>query len=312
MSLTTTGTPSGLEADSWLRHHEDCIRRTRDQQVENTPHMKREGAPKSHVGEWRKLRNQSSDDRASIHDDEVARASGFEAALVPGSTVGTAAMPAVFARYGPRWMEGGWYEFKFVSPVYEHDDVREIAEATAGKEDMGVRIQTSQGRLCCFGRAGLGGALPWTSQRDRARDAEEVLPDIDIGLTYDEAEFTVTPDDVASLLEAAGENSPWYRDSSPWGAPVVPPEWLMDVASQQRPPRTLRYDGVRQPGMWSAHSLSVQRPLALATPYTMTCRIADKGRSRRTVFLTHEFAVRDAEGAQVAVGRLQTKWFAAM
>ncbi len=273
--------------------------------------MRREDAAELHVGEWRRLHNQSSDDRASIHDDEVARASGFEAALVPGSTVGTAAMPAVFAWYGPRWMEGGWYELKFVDPVYEHDDVREIAEAAAGSEDIGVRIETSQGRLCCAGRAGLGGALPWASEQGGKRSAEEVLPDIDIGLTYDEAEFTVTPDDVAPLLQAAGEKSPWYREASPWGEPVVPPEWLMDIASQQRPPRALRYDGIRQPGMWSAHSLSVRRPLALATPYTMTCRVVDKGRSRRTIFLTHEFAVLDAEGGQVAVGRLQTKWFGA-
>ncbi len=91
----------------------------------------------------------------------------------------------------------------------------------------------------------------------------------------------------------------------------MPPEWLLDVALQQRPPRELRYDGVRQPGMWSAHWLTLRRPPKLATLYSMESRVADKGRSRRTVFLTHEFTVRDAEGAEVAVGRHQVKWFAA-
>lgn len=84
----------------------------------------------------------------------------------------------------------------------------------------------------------------------------------------------------------------------------------MDVASRQRPPRRLRYGGIRQPGMWSAHSLTLRRPLKLATPYVMRSRVADKGRSRRTVFLTHEFTVLDGQGTEVALGRLQTKWFA--
>jgi hypothetical protein len=273
--------------------------------------MTQPGMHKSHFGQWRRLKNQDADLRGSIHDEDVARAAGFEGALVPGNTVGTAAMPAVLACYGPPWMDGGWYEFKFVGPVYEHDDVREVAEPLAGMETLSFRIENKSGRICCLGRAGLGPELPWDAGKDGRRGAEGVLPDIDIGLSYDESEFSVSPEDVAPMLRAAAEDSAWYREASPWGAPVVPPEWLMDVASRQRPPRTLRYDGIREPGMWSAHSLTLRRPLMLATPYAMRCHVADKGRSRRTVFLTHEFTVSDEQGAELAVGRLQTKWFAA-
>lgn len=262
-------------------------------------------------GRWRRLRNEAAEEKGSIHDDEIARAAGFEAAFVPGNTVGTAAMPAIFDRYGPRWMEGGWCHFKFISPVYEHDEVREVAESVEGADDVSVRIETRKGRLCCLGRAGLGREAPWEPELDGAKGAEDVLPDIEIGLTYDEAEFTVTAEAVTRMLDAAGEESPWYREKSPWGGPVVPPEWLMGVALRQPAPRELRYEGVRGPGIWSAHWLVVRAPLLLGTPYRMGVRIVDKGRAGRMVFLTTEFSVRDEEGAELATGRHQAKWFPA-
>ena len=261
-------------------------------------------------GRWRKLVNWAVDEAGSIHDDEAARKVGFESGFVPGSTVGGAVMPAILDRYGSSWMEGGWYEFKFVTPVYEHNEVRETAEPIEGEDCIAVRLETREGRLCCAGRAGIGEKLPWDPKLDGKRGVEGALPDIEIGLTYDETEFVITGESIASLLEAAGEESPWYRTASPWGGPVAPPERLMTIALRRRAPRRLQYDGVRDPGMWSAHWLALRKPVMLETPYRMQVRIADKGRSGKMVLLTSEFTVRDGNGTELAVGRHQLKWFA--
>lgn len=72
-------------------------------------------------------------------------------------------------------------------------------------------------------------------------------------------------------------------------------------------PHVARPTGVREPGMWAQHDLAIEGPLFADRPYTMTERVADKGCSGRTVFLTYEFEVRD--GARlVARGRHKAKW----
>jgi hypothetical protein len=262
-------------------------------------------------GPWRRLINSSAASAGSIHDDEAARRAGFEGGFVPGSVVGTNALSAVFDRYGARWMEGGWYSLTFVSPVYEHNDVRAVGAPLSGREELSVRVETREGRLCCSGHAGLGDRLPWDPAQDGARGANEVLPGIPLGLAYDEIEFTPTAEDQRSMLEAAGDHSAWYREASPWGGPVVAPERLMVVALRMRPPRTFTYGGARQPGMWYKHELLLHRPLPLGVPYRVSNRIADKGRSGRAVFVVYEFCVRDADGAEVALGRHGVKWLAA-
>jgi len=262
-------------------------------------------------GPWRRLVNSAAQTVGSIHDDEAAKKSGFEGGFVPGSTVGTLALTSVFDRYGPRWMEGGWYSLTFVSPIYVHNDVRAVGEPVPGSDDLSVRVETVEGRVCCSGRAGLGDSLPWDPAQDGGRGAEGVLPGVPLGLEYEEVEFTLTTDDLRVNADAAGDDAPWYREASPWGGSVVAPERLMVVALRMRPPQPLPYEGVRQPGMWYKHELRLRRPLLAGTAYRMGNRIADKGRSGRTVFLTYEFTIKDADGTELAVGRHGVKWFGA-
>ncbi len=263
------------------------------------------------VGPWRRLVNTAAASKGSIHDDAEAEKLGFRGGFVPGSIVGTAAMPAVVEAFGAKWMEGGWYSFTFVSPVYVDDEVREVASRAGA--DIAIQIADRTGRLCCNGRAGLGSNVPWDAAEDGSRGAESVFPGIDIGHTFDPWLFT--PDRAACLgtVEAAGDRTPWYRESSPWGGPVVPPEYLHVVALQLvlRPgqPQPPAVTGVRGPGMWAGHDLVVQAPLPVDASYTMSERIVDKGRSGRTLFLTYEFEV-SAGRRVVAHGRHKARWIA--
>ncbi len=263
-------------------------------------------AAKTHQGPWRRLANISADRKGSIHDDEPARALGFEGAFVPGSTVGTAAMPAVVDLLGRAWFEGGWCDFKFVTPVYTSNDVREEAEVT-GEGRIDIRIVTSDGRLCCSGQAGLGFEAPWDRGQDGKHGAEAVLPGVEIGTRFDDAEMRVLPQRAANMIAAAGDTTPWYVVASPWGGPLAPPEALHNLALEATRTRRLEVTGVRNPGMWAEHWLALKRPVFQDQPYLFREFVADKGLSGRTVFVTYEYEVLDA-GEVVAVGRHRVKW----
>ncbi len=107
--------------------------------------------------------NTAADRKGSIHDDAEAQKLGFRGGFVPGSVVGTAAMPAIVEAFGKAWMEGGWYSLTFVSPVYIDDEVHEVAQRVG--DDIAVQVVDRSGRLCCNGRAGLGAITPWDARR---------------------------------------------------------------------------------------------------------------------------------------------------
>lgn len=263
-------------------------------------------------GEWRRLVNTAAEEAGSIHDDPAARALGFRGAFVPGSIVGSAAMPALVDALGQQWMEGGWCSFTFVSPVYADDEVREVAQRHG--DEIAIQVVDRDGRLCCNGRAGLGANVPWDEAADGRHGAEDVLPGVEIGYEFLPERFTADPAHCARTVTSAGDTTPWYRDRSPWGGPLIPVEYLHVVALQlvRNPgqPRLPRITGVREPGMWAQHDLAISAPLFLEREYTMREWVADKGRSGRTIFLTYGFEVSDGDSV-VARGRHKAKWLAA-
>jgi hypothetical protein len=241
---------------------------------------------------------------AGIHDDDAARRLGFAAAFVPGTVVSSVALIPVLAHFGRGWLGNGWFDATFVSPVYEHERVRE--EATQDGNDLQLRVVGEDGRLCLAGRAGSGRTPPWDPRADGCA-AADVLPRVTVGEERPPVTVRMTRDEVLPMLDSAGDGSPWYRADTAFGAPVVPPIRLMRRALDAARGHPLATDGVRQPGMWAAHALVLHAPLQYDHAYTMVTRIADKGRSGRTLYVTQEFTLHD--GAQlVAIGRHRSKW----
>lgn len=260
-------------------------------------------------GRWRKLVNTAAEQKDSIHDDAQAQRLGFRGGFVPGSVVGTAAMPALTAAFGEQWINGGWYSLTFVSPVYIDDEVREVAQRDG--DSIAVQVLDRAGRLCCNGRAGLGAIVPWDVSQDGSHGVEGVLPGIEIGHTFYPEQFTPELEVCLGTVNSGGDETPWYRDGSPWGRAIVPPEYLHVVAlhlvrhpEQAKVPRVT---GVREPGMWAQHDMAIEGPLFLGREYTITEKVADKGRSGRTAFLTYEFEVFDGDRRLVR-GRHKAKW----
>lgn len=270
--------------------------------------------PGRYEGRWRTLPNLARDIVDSIHDDARARELGFRGGFVPGSTVVEALMPAILDRYGKRWFEGGWYDLKFIAPVYVDDEVRELAELAAADGDaedapIALSLVTRDGRLACGGRAGLGTEVPWQPQMDGQRGGERAFPHLALGTKAEEREFTVEVGDYSAELAAAGNDSPWFRESSPWGGAIVPPIGLF---RQSRRMQALPLgEGVRPPGINADFQIVMERPVFAGETYRVRNRLADKGVSRRCWFRAVEFDVADAAGRRCARGRHNVKWFIA-
>ena len=258
-------------------------------------------------GRWRTLPNLAADIENSIHDDRRARALGFRAGFVPGPTVAEAIMPAIIARFGKRWFEGGWYDLKFIAPVYIDDEVREIAEAGSDEDRMGVELCTRDGRLTCGGRVGLGTDVPWQPEMDGQRGGDIAFPHLELGMEGEEREFRVGSEDFVTELSAAGNDSAWFRESSPWGPTLCP---TIALFWQSRWMQGLPIgEGVQQPGINADFQLVMEQPVFRGEPYTVRTRLADKGVSRRCWFRSVEFEIHDQGGQRCARGRQNVKWF---
>ncbi len=259
-----------------------------------------------HDGRWRILPNLAADE-PGIHSDDVAQGVGFRAGPVLGQNVAQAVVPAVVATLGESWFEGGWIDLKIVSPVYDDEEVRERAMRDSDG-DLALVLETRDGRLACVGRAGLGARDPWDASQDGSRGAEGVLPGVRLGAPVAEVRRTVTAADVAELCDAAGDETPWFRDPTRWGGPIAPPLSLLLHAHDVQvefPPGP----GVIPLAMGSDFQVVVERPVPLGEPLRVRTRWADKGISGRCWFRTIEFETRDADDRPVARGRQRVKWF---
>lgn len=267
-------------------------------------------------GTWRRLVNRAANAEGSIHDDKTAQSLGFEGGFVPGTTVGTAALNAVLAHYGWDWMNGGWYSFTYITPVYVSEEVHELAESIEGSSDIAVQVLNRDGRVCAAGRAGLGTELGPNKAWDPAADGSsgpDVLRLMPIGTVYPPEEITCSATDIEDLLASAGVgNSEWYRSASPAGPPVIMPEWVFGPALRiiRKPGVVQLGDEAKPPPMWAHHMLVVERPMPLDKTFIISESLVDKGRSSRTLFVTSEFEVRDTDGVRYAIGRHRSKWFA--
>lgn len=185
-------------------------------------------------GRRRVLLNLHPDGPGGPHDDNVARMLGFRRALVPGEAVAEAVMPAIVARFGTRFMEGGWLSLKMIAATHVDEEVCEIGESVEGSPDLlDLSLETSEGRLTCVGRAGLGGidsGTPWCAEEDGTRDADIAHPGLTLGKEFPDLWFIHDKAEVAVCRDAGGDETPWFRGPSPWGGPVSPP--LVLIATQ--------------------------------------------------------------------------------
>lgn len=273
-------------------------------------------------GPWSHAPNLSADSAGSIHDEEQARSLGFRGALVGGSVLCAFMTPLLIERFGSIWYERGFFKTSFIAPVYETDTIRVVLEELPpGNADEGLvslYLEKESGERATAGYAGLAvsresAAPPW--QRPGEPEfapvgTDDPTPEERIGDGPPDRALTVTPAESATRRAAAGDQSPWYADASPWGGPVVPTFMylLVNLGNGGRRPAAANARGASA-GMNGTFQLLQTGPMFANEPYTLASALVEKGVSGRTAFRTAEFTIADSAGRRVALARQKARWF---
>ncbi|WP_162950229.1 MaoC family dehydratase [Rhizobium jaguaris] len=161
--------------------------------------------------------------RGSIHDDDVARARGYKAALVPGAFVYGHISRVAIEAWGQAWAERGGMSARFRRPVYNGDVLTIKAGELTDDPQMRraeIRAVNEEGEEVASGWVGL-------------RDAQPVAPDISgfailprpetpprvaagalrPGMPVTTADRVLTETDFRKSLSAFSERHPLYSNS---------------------------------------------------------------------------------------------------
>lgn len=202
------------------------------------------------IGPWRcprqMLGNQSYDDHSSIHDDETARALGFQGGTIEGPTHFSQFAPLAYAIWGERWLEAGCLSVHYRTPVYEGDRVRAILVAPDGDGVAAIRMEKEDGSEVLAGTASVG-PVDAPTELDRRlaelRDLEDpvILEGVKIGMRTERIPVSMGmnqhmghlyPFTLAQKLSRITEPSPLYQGDHPrYSHPIIPIEMISVLAN---------------------------------------------------------------------------------
>jgi hypothetical protein len=269
------------------------------------------------AGPWRVATNFESTSVGSIHHDDQARRLGFTGGLVGGNIHLVYVTAALVERFGAAWYERGFLVFKWSRPVYDGEEVQvalaERAPLACDQELLEFTLRKRDGANACSGSAGLarsaaGAVVPWEREDAAPPPAPgdyDPLPE-PIGHAYESP--VLTPDLAAvDKVQCGGDPHPWYRDASPWGAPIVPTaaQLVLSPYGMAWAPESIARE------MRSAMNATIEilqtGPMLQGVPYRRTATLVAKG-AGRYAFRTIEFTCRGLDGATLVRYRQTVKW----
>ena len=245
------------------------------------------------------LEAQSYAGHASVHDDEVASGLGLSGAPIEGPTHFSQFDPLLVRLFGPRWFEQGCISAHFQNMCVDGDEVRAgVLHDGSDRARATIDAAKADGTPVLTGTAHVGDGqdteVRSRLERARSRPLEHpvILDQLQVGqrgtareqvtMGMDTHMGELYPFTLADKLEAITEPSPWYRDASPWGGPIVPTEMVSVLAMA-----TSKQAGfqVRQPSVGLFIDLEIRMlagPLFVDRPYQLEREIVALSESRRT------------------------------
>ncbi len=276
---------------------------------------------------WTEVKNLAAGASGSIHDDAEARRRGLPGGLVPGNVQLALVQRAAVDALGPDWYARGTLRFVWHKPLYEGDEVRvrvTDGEAREGEaRAFAIALEKRDGGAAALARVALASSVdrlrpPWDGEpgpapTDPARDP---LPEEPLGFQHAARRIALEPAEIATAL-ADLDPSPWYRDASPFGAPILPVVAFLPLTGQgrrrRRPPdgepRAERPRSRIRAGMNGSLDLMMSGPLFAAERYDRRMVTVEKGFTRRTAYRTLELKLAHVCGRLRWHARWRANWF---
>lgn len=258
------------------------------------------------VGPYRAPRNLAANERGSIHDDSVATKLGFRGGTVAGSIHMEQFPPILVHAFGDRWFENGSLSCYFRNATLHEERVRPLVQVPSARSDDQVNIwmERDDGMQVLEGTASVGSLTePSMLRRKLAepRDAGElrILAHLSAGEQLDPVPSRLNFDALTQRrLDALTEPMAWYREGSPWGAPIVNPGLLVHMMVQIQPSMRLRERAV---GLYGAiETRHINGPVFMERDYEVSGKVLARGTTPKTEYVWYETLMREPGGRDVA------------
>ena len=255
------------------------------------------------VGPWRSpqqmLASQEYDGHTSIHDDDTAKALGFQGGTIEGPTHFSQFSPLGAHLWGDAWFETGCISAHYRAAAFAGEAVQAAAAmVAAGARQTAITMVKADGTEVLAGTLSVGADAPPTALETRLRSLQPladpvILHDVAVGMKSPRIAVIMAPDQnmgayypfsLAEKLAAITEPSRWYADApaSPWGRPIIPIE-MISVLFQYN---THGFEfPTRGPavGLFADQEIRLlQGPLFGGEPYEIEREIVFIGGSKRT------------------------------
>ena len=201
--------------------------------------------------EERCARNTSAVSENKIHEDDVARRFGFRGGLVPGATTYAYLASYLTRTLGVEWAAHGGATVALVRPVYDGDLIRiggRVTEADGDDEAGTVGVEAwvdgPDGTRCAPATA----RLAWPAEADQVErpafartDQEPRRPEdrdpisaasAPVGVPLPPVLRAGDAEAVRRYLDERDEHDPLFRESSPYGPPLMHPGLWPDIANR--------------------------------------------------------------------------------
>lgn len=254
-----------------------------------------------------------------IHDDEVAKSLGYKGGFVGGSTVMGISVPAIFASFSHIWYESGAYYIRLTKPVFAGDEVRVVWEEAktdyGDKRKIAFHVEGRDGTQSAVGWAALGNpgeklTPPWMREpAPPSESADDLIPEQRVGDEYPIFTTRMTRDKFIPKFDGIQDYNWWYRVTSPWGAPIVPPSELgiMCLSDTVQRAGDLKQTKLRN-SIWSGFEAVVYAPVFVDRDYHFRSWICEQGKTPRSVFVTTEYIMNDENERRIAVLRHKARY----
>jgi len=238
-------------------------------------------------GPWREGVNAARDMAGSIHDDATAQKIGMRGGTVAGTVHLDLFAPLVQKAFGKRWFEQGCVSMFYTFATVDREEVQAIIqEPPADTSDVQVegRVEMRDGRIVMQGTVSVGSPpepshLQTVEMKNTDPEELRILADIRPGDEFGPRGVVADPETIGRRLQNVEESIDWYRDSSPWGPPLVPLSNLFGVihiyANQA-------FKGV--PFFGASEFRMVNGPVLVGEEYTAVDKIVCVGAGARTEY----------------------------
>jgi len=259
-----------------------------------------------------RVANDAIHEEGSIHDDEIARESGFRGGLVAGTNHLELFPFVVREAFGRKWFEKGSLSIYFRVPTTHLEPARAVVGEGPGQPDdfqVDAWIQRPEGERIGEGSLAVGApGLPTAlGRRDLGRfdtGDYQVIAGVEVGDTFEEEETVVSGPDMQSRIELQEAPPDWWSHDSPWEDAVISPALCVNRMYHPAEIYATKKKGIAAVPMFGAIEVrNVNGPALVGRRYTAGGRVVARGASPRTEYFWYEGFMAEPEG-RVAVSML--------